>query len=85
MKKKKEALLLALFYVGVGTVSVFGVFPKAPFYNDYSVLGLLITFPVSILSFVYRFSESNSLIPVLIIQSIMLYITYRIALLKLIK
>ncbi|WP_264536586.1 hypothetical protein [Flavobacterium sp. N1736] len=48
-KAKRSSLLLSLLYVGLGTIAVLCSYP--PFYGDWVLVVLLITFPVSILSF----------------------------------
>ncbi|KRD11277.1 hypothetical protein ASE21_06110 [Flavobacterium sp. Root901] len=48
-KAKKNSLLVSLLYVGLGTIAVLCSYP--PFYGDWVLVALLITFPVSILSF----------------------------------
>ncbi|MGV8995292.1 MAG: hypothetical protein ACOH1O_14425 [Flavobacterium sp.] len=73
---RKLAFKISLFYVGFGTLSVCSVYPKDLFYGDWSLYGLLITFPVSVLSFGYRYAESNLLYPVFLIQLIMFFITF---------
>lgn len=76
IKDKKSAFKISLFYVSLGTVSVCSVYPKDLFYGDWSLYGLLLTFPVSIISFGFRYAESNLLYPVFIIQLIMFFITF---------
>lgn len=76
--KETKAIQIALLYVGLGTLSVCSVYPSDPFYGSWSTFGLLITFPVSVISFGYRFAESQNLYPVFIIQLVMLLVTYLI-------
>jgi hypothetical protein len=76
IKDRKLAFKISLFYVSLGTLSVCSVYPKDLFYGDWSLYGLLLTFPVSIFSFGYRYAESNLLYPVFIIQFIMFFITF---------
>lgn len=73
---KKLAFRISLFYVSLGTLSVCSIYPKDLFYGDWSLYGLLLTFPVSVVSFGFRYAESNLLYPVFIIQLIMLSITF---------
>jgi hypothetical protein len=49
IKAKKKSLLISILYVGLGTIAVLCSYP--PFYGDWVLIVLLITFPVSILSF----------------------------------
>ncbi|MFV5700165.1 hypothetical protein ACM55H_17540 [Flavobacterium sp. ZT3R17] len=50
-KKKawNNSLIISLVYVGIGTLSVLCSYP--PYYGDWVLFGLFITFPVSIFSF----------------------------------
>ena len=73
---RKLAFKISLFYVAIGTLSVCSVYPKDLFYGDWSIYGLLLTFPVSVFSFGFRYAESNLLHPVFIIQLIMFFITF---------
>ncbi|MCY1455354.1 hypothetical protein D9M71_724850 [compost metagenome] len=66
------AFRISLFYVGLGTLSVCSIYPKDLFYGAWSLFGLIITFPVSILSFGYRYANSDVLYPVFLIQLVML-------------
>ena len=75
-KENTFALKVSFFYVGLGTLSVCSVYPDDMFYGGWSLYGVLITFPVSVISFGYRYSEPNLLIPVFIIQSLMFFLTY---------
>lgn len=75
---KKLAFKIALLYVAFGTLTVCSVYPKDLFYGDWSLLGLIITFPVSIISFGYRYAESDLLYPVFIIQFIMFWLIFYI-------
>ena len=78
LRNRKLAFYIALSYVGFGTLSVCSVCPADPFYGEWSLFGLLITLPVSIISFGYRYAEANLLYPVYIIQIIMFILTFLI-------
>jgi hypothetical protein len=71
-----RAFCLAAIYVGLGTIAVCSVYPSDPFYGDWSLLALLATFPVSIISFTYRFAQEEPLYPVFIIQTAFFIATY---------
>ena len=75
---RKMAFYIALAYVGFGTLSVCSIYPSDYFYGDWTLIGLLITFPVTIISFGYRYAESEVLYPVFIIQIIMFLLTFLI-------
>jgi hypothetical protein len=78
IETNKRAFNISLFYVGLGTLSVCSVYPKDLFYGEWSLYGLVITFPVSVLSFGYRYAEADLLYPIFIIQLVMLFLTFYI-------
>lgn len=75
-KRRKLTFWIAFGYVGLGTLSVCSVYPDDLFYGDWALFGLLITFPVSIISFGFRYGESQMLYPVFIIQFVMFILTF---------
>jgi hypothetical protein len=76
--KRRVALLISVIYVGLGTITVFSLFPSDSLGSDWTYIGLILTFPVSVISFVYRFAEKNSTEGALIIQLIMFVLTFLI-------
>lgn len=78
ISNKKLAFQISLIYVSIGTLSVCSLYPKDYFYGDWSLYGLLFTFPVSIISFGYRYCDAESLLPIFFIQTIMFVITFLI-------
>lgn len=78
LKTRKKALIISIIYVGIGTLAVCSIGGSDLFYGEWSLYALILTFPVTIISFGYRFAETNYLIPVLIIQFIMFLITFLI-------
>lgn len=76
LKSRRIALIISAFYVGIGTLAVCSVYPKDWFYGDWSLSVLIITFPVTIISFGYRYAGVDSLLPVLIIQAVMFVLTF---------
>ncbi len=75
-RERKLSFFITLAYVGIGTLSVCSIFPDDPFYNEWFVVGTVFTFPVSIVSFGYRYAEGDLLYPVFIIQGIMFVLTF---------
>ena len=55
--------------------ALLGSFPNDFFYCRYNILVLLFTFPISIISFVYRYGQAEPIYPVIIIQAVMFIIT----------
>ncbi len=78
LKERKLPFFIALAYVGIGTLSVCSILPNDRFYNEWFLVGLVFTFPVTIVSFAYRYAEGNVLYPVFIIQAIMFVLTFLI-------
>jgi hypothetical protein len=78
IESHKLALWIAACYVGFGTLAVCSVYPADIFYGSWSLWGLLITFPVTIVSFGYRYAEADTIYPVFIIQFIMFLLTFLI-------
>ncbi len=78
LKSRKIELIISAIYVGIGTLAVCSIYPKDLFYGNWSLIVLLITFPVTIISFGYRYAEADSLLSVFMIQSVMFILTYLI-------
>jgi hypothetical protein len=78
--KYLKALVITLIYVGLGTLSVCSVYPDDTFSGMWALFGLIITLPVSIISFSYRFADAKDIQPIFIIQAIMLIPTYLVVL-----
>lgn len=49
--RKKLALIISIVYVGIGTLAVCSLYPKDLFYGEWSLWGVILTFPVTIISF----------------------------------
>ena len=77
-KTNRLSILITVLYVGLSLISVCSVYPDDLFYGDWSWIGILITFPISIISFGFRFATSELLYPVFIIQGFMIIPTYLI-------
>ncbi|WP_126651604.1 hypothetical protein [Chryseobacterium aureum] len=75
LKSRKWALLISILYVGTGTLAVCSAYGSDPLYGEWTLYALLVTFPVSILSFGYRYADPG-IWPVLLIQFIMFLITF---------
>jgi hypothetical protein len=75
IESHKLAFLIAACYVGFGTLAVCSVYPADIFYGSWSLWGLLITFPVTIISFAYRYAEADTVYPIFIIQFVMFLLT----------
>lgn len=72
---RKTVAFIIFIYNLIGLVAILGISPVDPFYWKWSVALLLFTFPVTIISFAYRYVVSEPIYPVLIIQFIMLAIS----------
>lgn len=73
----KKSLVFSIFYVGFATISLFSMYPESFLHGDWTLMSLLITFPVSILSFglIYSGIENVQLI-ILVIQIVMFLLTW---------
>ena len=85
-KAKNNSFIISLIYVGIGTIAVLCSYP--PYYGDWVLFALLITFPVSIFSFGIMIAGEYYTI-VIIIQLIIFlvfwYFSYQFLLKKYIK
>lgn len=64
LKSRRIALIISALYVGLGTLAVCSIYGTDLLYGEWSFILLLITFPVSFFSFMYRYAESDFLLPV---------------------
>ena len=81
-KKNKTRIIVAGFvflYVGIATVTVCSLYPKDFLYGEWSTYTLVLTLPVALISFGYRFMEADNLHPVFVVQLIVLIISLFIA------
>lgn len=62
------SFLISFIYVGIATVSVLGIYPESIFYWEGSLIGVLVTLPVSVVSFGINYSEKFT--PLLLILSV---------------
>lgn len=76
LKSRKIELIISAIYVGAGTLAVCNVAGKDLFYGEWVLYVLSLTFPVTIISFGYRYAEADYLLPVLIIQFVMFILTF---------
>jgi len=74
-RNNKTIFFVVIIYNLIGLISLFGLYPKDPFYWDWNVAILLFTFPITIISFGYRFMMAEPIFPIFIIQFIMLIIS----------
>jgi uncharacterized membrane protein YoaK (UPF0700 family) len=75
LKSRRLALIISILYVGIGTLAVCSTYGSDPFYGEWTLYAILVTFPVSILSFAYRYADPD-LLPVLLIQFVMFLLTF---------
>ena len=73
----KKSLVFSICYVGFATIALFSMFPESLLHGDWALMSLLITFPVSIISFgvIYSGAENSQLI-ILVIQIVMFLLTW---------
>jgi hypothetical protein len=80
-----KSLIIAIVYVGLGTISVLSMYPSSPTYGAWSIYTLILTLPVSLISFGIEFTEQNALIPVIITQTIIFFLFWYIVYTKIRK
>ncbi len=78
IENHKLAFWIAICYVGFGSLAVCSVYPADIFYGSWSLWGLLITFPVTIISFGYRYAQADTIYQIFIIQFVMFLLTFLI-------
>lgn len=71
---RKAVALFIFIYNLIGLVAIFSISPDDPFHWEWSPVLRLLTFPITIISFAYRYGTSDPIYPVFIIQFIMLVI-----------
>lgn len=72
--RKKGAVALFIYNI-LGLLAICSISPSDPLYSEGWLPVLLFTFPITIISFGYRYGASEPLYPVFIIQFIMLIIS----------
>jgi hypothetical protein len=75
-KQKIIAFTFSIIYVGLGTLTVFTSYGSDKYYFKYSAILYFITFPVSFISNATRFVTNDYVLPVIITQLLMLWLTY---------
>jgi hypothetical protein len=75
LKSRRLALIISILYVGIGTLAVCSAYGSDPLYGEWTLYAILVTFPVSILSFACRYADPD-LLPVLLIQFVMFLLTF---------
>lgn len=65
-----RSFIFSFLYVGLGVVSLLGMYPSSPIYWEWSYIGFAITLPVSVFSFGILYTEGNNYDSILLIQSV---------------
>lgn len=76
--KKKSlmvSLLISLFYVGLGTISLLALYPSSPIFGEWSLYTTLLTFPVSFIGFGIAYAEPNN-IPLLLFVQLVVFLLF---------
>ncbi len=55
-----RSFIISLLYVGFSTFCLLSLYPKSPTYFEWSMLGVLITIPVSFISFGILYMEADN-------------------------
>jgi hypothetical protein len=78
VNSRLAALLFSVFYVGLGTIWVLTSFGSDRYFIDWPFF-IVITLPVTAISFAIRSGVESYLIPIIITQIGMLIITFKIS------
>jgi len=76
--KIRQRIILAfiiLVYNSIGLFTVCSVMGSDFYYGDWTILMSILTFPIIIVSFIYRYIQTEPLYPIFIIQLIVLILT----------
>ncbi|MBB4038363.1 hypothetical protein GGR21_004302 [Dysgonomonas hofstadii] len=76
--KIRQRIILAfiiLAYNAIGLFTVCSIMGSDSYYGDWTIWMSILTFPIIIISFIYRYIQAEPLYPIFIIQSIVLILT----------
>ena len=62
LKSRKIALIISAIYVGIGTLAICNIAGSDFLYGDWVTPTIVLTFPVTFVSFIYRYVETDFLI-----------------------
>lgn len=76
-KTRKRVIIasIILLYNMVGLITVCSIMSSDPYYGEWTIWMSILTFPVIIASFIYRYMQAEPLYPIFIIQSIILILS----------
>jgi hypothetical protein len=69
------SLTISLIYVGLGTFWIFTSHGIDEYYFDWPFI-IVLTLPVTVISFAIRFGIEDYFLPVILVQLVMIYLTY---------
>lgn len=76
----KKSLIFSVCYVGFATIALFSMYPGSLLHGDWTLMSLLVTFPVSILSFGLIYSGvKNSQLVILVVQIVVFLLTWHLS------
>lgn len=75
IKKRIIIASIILLYNIIGIITVCSIMGSDPYYGDWTIWASILTFPIIIVSFIYRYIQTEPLYPIFIIQSIILILT----------
>ena len=79
LRQKIISLTISLVYVGLGTFWIFTSHGTDKYYIDWPLI-IILTLPMTAISFAIRFGVENYVLPVILVQLVMTYLTYLIVL-----
>jgi len=57
--RNKTLFVFTIVYHLVALISLFGLYPKDIFYNEFAYIGIVVTLPISFISWGLRFSSAG--------------------------
>ena len=71
-----KAFWITIGYVGFSLISICSFYPTDKFYGEWVWIGTLITFPINFISLGFRYTTSEIIYPVFIIQGFVFIPTF---------
>lgn len=81
-KAYRNSLIFSVCYVGFATIALFSMFPDSILHGDWALMSMILTMPVSVISFGVIFGGGDqpyASLLVFLIQSVMFLLTWYIS------
>ena len=70
-----KSATIAIVYVGLATFTIFNSYGSSPYYGEWVLVALVLTFPVSIISFGITYADKEAYLLIVSVQFVMFLIT----------